>query len=264
MGELYIGGAGVARGYLNRPELTAERFIDDPFSEIPDARMYKSGDLARYREDGALEFFGRADDQVKVHGYRIELGEIEAVLAAHPGVKSCAVVAREDEPGTKRLVGYLVSKDGEALASAELRDFLNTSLPDYMVPTQFVVLDTLPLTPNGKVDRKALPAPSTWAAGGGKGGAPQTQTQKAIAEIWRDLLKVDDIGIDDDFFDLGGHSLAATALIQRLRSTFGVDLRLASLFDRPTIAGLSEAVDVLGLTAHGADSEATGREEFSF
>jgi amino acid adenylation domain-containing protein len=263
VGELYIGGAGVARGYLNRPELTAERFLDDPFSGELGARLYKSGDLARYREDGTLEFLGRADDQVKIHGYRIELGEIESALAAHPDVKSCAILVREDEPGTKRLVGYLVSKSGTAPASAELRAFLGESLPEYMVPAQFAVLDSLPLTHNGKVDRKALPAPSALMAGAGKGGAPKTQTQLKIAEIWGDLLKIDGIGIEDDFFDLGGHSLAATALIQRLRLTFGVEVKLASLFDRPTIAGLSEAVDILALTDLGADQEEGEREEFS-
>jgi amino acid adenylation domain-containing protein len=263
MGELYIGGAGVARGYLNRPELTAERFLDDPFSKVPGARLYKSGDLARYRLDGTLEYLGRADDQVKIHGYRIELGEIEAVLAAQPKVKSCVVLAREDEPGAKMLVGYLVSKEGDAPTVDELRAFLDERLPEYMVPAQFVVMDAFPLTPNGKVDRKALPAPSMKIAGGGRGGAPQTQTQKIIAEIWRDLLKVDGIGVDDDFFDLGGHSMAATALVQRLRKAFGVDVRLASLFDRPTIAGLSEVVNVLELTSREVDSGTTEREEFS-
>ncbi len=264
-GELYIGGAGVARGYLNRPELTAERFLNDPYSGAPGARLYKSGDLARYREDGTLCYLGRADDQVKIHGYRIELGEVEAALGAHPNVRSCSVLAREDEPGTKRLVGYLVPKDGEAPASAELRTFLHESLPEYMVPAYFVVLDTLPLTHNGKVDRQALPVPSVLMAGAGKGGAPKTETQRKIAEIWSDLLKADGIGLDDDFFDLGGHSLAATALIQRLRSTFGVTLRLANLFDRPTIAGLSEAVDILALTEGGAnpDSGSGETEEFT-
>lgn len=257
-GELYIGGAGVAHGYLNRPELTAERFLEDPFSSMPGARLYKSGDLARYREDGILEFLGRADDQVKIHGYRIELGEIEAALNAHPNVKSCAVLAREDEPGIKKLVGYLVPREGEAPAATELRAFLSESLPEYMVPAHFVVLDALPLTPNGKVDRRALPAPSI---GGGKGGAPQTPTQKIVAEFWRDLLKADDIGIEDDFFDLGGHSLAATALMQRIRSAFGVEMRLATLFDRPTIAGLSEAVDLLALT--DTQVEPGTREEFT-
>jgi acyl carrier protein len=265
VGELYIGGVGVARGYLNRPELTAERFIDDPFSGIPGARLYKSGDLARYRADGTLEYLGRADDQVKIHGYRIELGEIEAALNAHPNVKTCAVLAREDEPGAKRLVGYLVTKTGEAPDSMELRAFLSESLPEYMVPVQFAVLDTLPLTPNGKVDRQALPAPSALTAGGGKGGAPQTATQRKIAEIWSNLLTVDGIGIgvEDNFFDLGGHSLAATALIRRIRSAFGVEIRLASLFDRPTIAGLAEAVDLLALTDAGTDPGTGEREEFT-
>ncbi len=262
-GELYIGGAGVARGYLNRPELTAERFLDDPFSNVPGARLYKSGDLARYRTDGILEFLGRADDQVKVHGYRIELGEIEAALAAHPNVKSCAVIAREDEPGEKRLVGYVVSKRSEAPATVELRTFLNQSLPVYMIPPQIIILDALPLTPNGKVDRNALPAPSPLVIGSAKGGTPQTPTQRVIAEIWSDLLHAEGMGIDDDFFDLGGHSLAATALIQRLRSAFGVQVRLATLFDQPTIAGLSEAVDILVLTEGGTELETAGREEFT-
>jgi amino acid adenylation domain-containing protein len=263
VGELYIGGAGVARGYLNRPELTAGRFLDDPFSGAPGARLYKSGDLARYRQDGKLEFLGRADDQVKIHGYRIELGEVEAALAAHPNVKLCTVIAGEDGPGTKKLVGYLVPKNGAAPSTGELRAFLNESLPEYMVPAQFVVLDELPLTHNGKVDRKALPAPSAMTAAAGKGGAPKTQTQMKIAEVWSDLLKLDCIGIEDDFFDLGGHSLAATALIQRLRSVFGVEVRLASLFDRPTIAGLSEAVDILSLTDLGTNPAEDEREEFS-
>jgi amino acid adenylation domain-containing protein len=263
IGDLYIGGAGVARGYLNRPELTAERFLDDPFSGVAGARLYKSGDLARYREEGTLEFLGRADDQVKINGYRIELGEIEAALASHPAVKSCTVLAREDEPGTKRLAGYLVSKNDTAPASGELRAFLNESLPEYMVPVHFIVLDALPLTHNGKVDRTALPAPSALIAGTGKGGAPTTQTQIKIAAIWRELLKTDGIGIGDDFFDLGGHSLAATALIQRLRSAFGVEVRLAALFDQPTIAGLSDAVDILALTDPSLNLAIGEREEFS-
>jgi amino acid adenylation domain-containing protein len=260
MGELYIGGVGVARGYLNRPELTAERFLDDPFSAVPGARLYKSGDLARYRPDGILEFFGRADDQVKIHGYRIELGEIEAALSAHPDVKSCAVLAREDELGAKKLVAYLVVKSSREPATSELRAFLNESLPEYMVPAQFVVLDTLPLTSNGKIDRKALPAPSGETVAEGKGGPPRTQTQKKIVDIWHSLLRIGGIGIEDDFFDLGGHSLAATALMQKLRTTFGVELKLASLFDSPTVAGLAEVVDILALTDNAASG---GSEEFT-
>ncbi len=264
MGELYIGGAGVARGYLNRPELTAERFFPDPFSRVPGARLYKTGDLARYRTDGTLEYLGRADDQVKVHGYRIELGEIEATLAAQPKVKSCVVLAREDEPGNKLLVGYLVSRPGDVPSTDDLRAFLKERLPQYMVPARFVYLDTLPLTSNGKVDRKALPPPPKVTSGAGKGGAPLTKTARTIAAFWSELLKVEGIGIHDDFFDLGGDSLNATGLVARLRATFGVDLRLASLFDQPTIAGLSEVVDMLVLTTRRPDAQAGSaqREEF--
>jgi amino acid adenylation domain-containing protein len=265
MGELYIGGAGVGRGYLNRPELTAERFLADPFSQVPDARLYKSGDLARYRHDGIIEYLGRADDQVKVRGYRIELGEIEAALLAQPNVQACAVLAREDEPGDRRLVGYLVPRNGNAPNADDLRLALKETLPEYMVPSQFVVMDALPLTPNGKIDRKNLPAPARDTSGAGKGGAPKTETQKMVAAIWSEVLRVDGIGIDDDFFDLGGHSMTATALVQRLRAAFGVDLGLASLFERPTIAGLSEVVDMLVLTnrGSGSGSGSAPREEFN-
>jgi amino acid adenylation domain-containing protein len=264
MGELYIGGAGVARGYLNRPELTAERFLPDPFSGVPGARLYKTGDLARSRTDGTLEYLGRADDQVKIRGYRIELGEIEATLAAQPKVQSCAVLAREDEPGNKQLVGYLTSRDGDVPSTDDLRAFLKERLPEYMVPAQFVYLDALPLTPNGKVDRKALPPPSRATSGFGKGGASRTETAKAIAAIWSDLLKVDGIGIDDDFFDLGGNSMAAVGLVARIRVTFGVNLTFVTLFKRPTIAGLSEVIDMLVLTSRGLSSGAGSaqREEF--
>jgi len=263
MGELYIGGAGVGVGYLNRPELTAERFLLDPFSGVPGARLYKSGDLACYRTDGTLEYLGRADDQVKIRGYRIELGEIEATLAAQPKVQSCAVLAREDEPGNKQLVGYVISRDGTVPNTDELRALLRTSLPEHMVPAQFVFLDSLPLTPNGKVDRKALPPPSKETAG--KGGPPQTETAKAVAAIWSELLRVEGIGIQDDFFDLGGHSMTAAGLVARLRATFDVNLELANLFERPTIAGLSEVVDMLVLTngRFGSGSASAPREEFN-
>lgn len=265
MGELYIGGAGVARGYLNRPELSAERFLPDPFSSMPDARIYKTGDLARYRSDGILEYLGRADDQVKIRGYRIELGEIEATLAAQPNIQSCAVIAHEDEPGKKFLVAYVISRAGDVPGTDVLRAFLRERLPEHMVPAQFVYLEALPLTPNGKLDRKALPAPSRVTSGTGKGGAPRTKTEKAIATIWSELLEMDGIGIDDDFFDLGADSLTATGLVAQLRATFGVDLSLASLFERPTIAGVSEVIDVVALTSRGSDAQAgsTEREEFN-
>jgi amino acid adenylation domain-containing protein len=262
MGELYIGGFGVGLGYLNRPELTAERFLPDRFSGASGARLYKSGDLARYSSDGTLEYLGRADDQVKIHGYRIELGEIEATLAAEPTVQICAVLAREDEPGNKQLVGYVVSRNDAVPDTDQLRDFLIERLPEYMVPPRFVFLDSLPLTPNGKVDRKALPAPPQAIVGAG--GLPQTETEKAVAAIWSELLRMDGIGVEDDFFDLGGQSMTAVGLVARLRDAFDVNIELAVLFERPTIAGLSEAIDVLVLTSHAVASKSSSgaREEF--
>lgn len=265
IGELYIGGAGVARGYLNRPELTAERFLADRFSRTPGARLYKTGDLARYRKDGTLEYLGRADDQVKIRGFRVELGEIEAALARHRQVQSCAVVAREDEPGKKALVAYVVPRDGETPRSHELRSVLKDTLPEYMVPAQFVFLEALPLTPNGKVDRKGLPAPASERFAPGTGGAPRSKSEETVAAIWTELLKLNAIGIDDDFFDLGADSLTATALVAKLRGIFGIELSLASLFERPTIAGISEIIDVLALArrAPEAQEDAGQREEFT-
>ncbi len=263
-GELYIGGAGVARGYLNRPELTAERFLPDRFSGVDGARLYKTGDLARIRPDGVFEYLGRADDQVKIRGYRIELGEIEAALAGHPDVQSCAVMAREDEPGDRQLVAYLVARSGVRPDMDNVRTFLKERLPDYMVPAHCVVQDSLPLTPNGKIDRKALPLPSMETRNVRIGEAPRTETEKTIAAIWIELMRVDAMGIHDDFFDVGGHSMTATALVGRLRTAFGVDIGLASLFERPTIAGLSEIVDTFVLTSGGTRAAAGSaqREEF--
>jgi len=265
VGELYIGGVGVARGYLNRPELTKERFVPDPFSGIPGAVIYKTGDLARYRPDAVIEYLGRNDDQLKIRGYRIEPGEIEGALAGYPSVEASAVIAREDEPGKKLLVAYVVSRGGDAPGADVLRSFLRASLPDHMIPSQFVYLDALPLTRNGKVDRKALPAPSRESLGVGKGGGAQTATEKAVAAIWTELLKVDEIGKHDDFFDLGADSLTATSLVAHLHETFGVDLSLASLFEQPTIAGIAEMIDLLVLTSRRSDVqiEATEREEFN-
>jgi amino acid adenylation domain-containing protein len=259
IGELFIGGAGVGLGYLNRPDLTAERFVPDQFSAGV-AKLYKSGDLARYRPDGILEYLGRADDQVKIRGYRIELGEIEAALTAAPGVQSCAVLAREDDPGNKQLVAYVVAP-GNGLPAAELQTFLGKTLPEYMVPVHFVFLDELPLTPNGKVNRKALPAPEK--ANTGAGGPPRTETEKSVAAIWSELLNVEGVGIEDDFFDLGGQSMTAVGLVARLRAAFDLNIELAMLFERPTISGLAEAIDVLVLTSHSVSSPSSeAREEF--
>jgi acyl-coenzyme A synthetase/AMP-(fatty) acid ligase/acyl carrier protein len=272
MGELYIGGIGVARGYLNRPELTAARFLPDPFRPAPGAQIYRTGDLARCRADGILEYLGRADDQVKVHGYRIELGEIEAALASHPQVQSCAVLARADPAGHKQLVGYLVCHHATSPDVDDLKTFLATRLPDYMIPCHYIALAALPLTRNGKVDKANLP-PLVKPTRAIKGRLPQTATEMAVAALWQELLGpelrgADAIGVDDDLFDLGGRSMTATVLVSRLNTRFGIQLRLASLFEQPTIAGLAEVVDLLVLTqtksapTGSAVGSAVVREEF--
>jgi amino acid adenylation domain-containing protein len=240
-GELYIGGIGVARGYLNRPELTAERFLPDPFSPERGGRLYKTGDRCRYREDGALEFLGRIDDQVKLRGYRIELGEIESALAASSDVQSCAVAARGDSPSTMQLVGYVVPRRNQSPTPESLQRFLKQTLPEFMVPAQFVMLQALPLTPNGKLDRKALAAATPEPSSNGAGFiGPRTRTESEIAAIWSELLGLERVGIHDDFFELGGHSLMAVRAVSKMREVFGVDLPLATLLQTSTIAGLAE------------------------
>ena len=240
-GHMHIGGVGLARGYLNRPELTAEKFIPDPFSAEPGARLYKTGDLARYLPDGNIEFLGRGDHQVKIRGFRIELGEIEAALGQHPAVRKVVVLAREDAPGEKRLVAYVVA---EATAD-ELRRFLKDKLPDHMVPGVFVPLDALPLLSNGKIDRRALPAPDRTRPGLDKAyAAPRTPTEELLAEIWAQVLDIERVGIHDNFFDLGGHSLLATQAASRMREAFKVEIPLRRLFEVPTVAGLAESIEV--------------------
>lgn len=244
MGELYIGGTGVARGYLNRPELTQERFLPDPFSGRLGARLYKTGDLARYRSDGILEYLGRVDNQVKVRGYRIELGEIEATLAGQPQVQSCTVVVREDAPGNKQLVGYVVPRKGESPAAGEMRRLLKERLPDYMVPVQFVFLESFPLTQNGKVDRKALPAPTYEDTSVAQDNvAPRTETEQALSKIWTDLLKLDRIGVHDDVFELGATSLMVLGAVTRIRSVVGVVIEMHVFFENPTVAQMAGALD---------------------
>jgi amino acid adenylation domain-containing protein len=252
IGELYIGGAGVARGYLNRPELTREKFIADPFSRRAGARLYKSGDLARERADGTLEFLGRIDDQVKVRGYRIELGEIEAALASHPAVQSCAVLAREDTPGNKQLVGYAVAqREMERPRTEDLRAFLAQRLPDYMVPAHLIFLESLPLTQNGKVDRGALPAPSLAAAAapGGNLVAPRNEVESVIAAIWADALRLNGISVDADFFELGGQSLLAIQVLSKINERFGVDLLPQAFLENSTVAALAALVSEEAATA---------------
>jgi amino acid adenylation domain-containing protein len=235
VGEIHIGGAGVARGYLNRPELTAARFLADPFAAEPDARMYRTGDLARYLPDGNVEFLGREDFQVKIRGFRIELGEIEARLSSYALVREAVVLAREDEPGEKRLVGYYTSANGESIAAEALRVHLRSALPEYMVPAAFVRLDAFALTPNGKLDRKALPAPDDAAYAARSYEAPAGEVETRLARIWAELLKLDRVGRHDNFFELGGHSLVALRMVAQVRSTFGVEIGVAALFAAPTI-----------------------------
>jgi amino acid adenylation domain-containing protein len=248
-GQLYIGGVSLARGYLNRPELTAEKFVPNPFSDEPGARLYKTGDLARYLPDGNIEFLGRADHQVKIRGFRIELGEIEAALDQHPSVREAVVLAREDMPAEKRLVAYVVAEQEPVPTTADLRSFLKEKLPEHMVPAVFVALDALPLLPNGKVDRRALPAPDRTRPELEKAFvAPRTPTEELLSAIWAQVLDIERVGIHDNFFDLGGHSLLATQVVSRIREFFQVELPLRRLFEFPTVAGLAESIEA----AHSA------------
>jgi len=263
-----VGGAQVARGYLGRPAATAERFVPDPFSGVPGARLYRTGDRARWRTEttsaevrecesaldpregqrtpalshsrtGVLEYLGRLDTQVKVRGFRIELGEIEARLTEHPEVREAVVLAREDVPGERRLVAYVTG----AVEADALRAHLRQSLPEHMVPAAYVYLEALPLTPNGKLDRKALPAPEL-ASAEDRYVAPRTPTEEALAGIWAEVLRLERVGATESFFDLGGHSLLATRVVSRVRELFGVELPLRAIFEAPTLAEMAGRVDV--------------------
>jgi acyl carrier protein len=242
-GELHIGGAGVGRGYLNRPDLTAEKFIPNPFSSEAGSRLYKTGDLARYLPDGNIEFLGRLDHQVKIRGFRIELGEIEAVLGQHPAIRETIVLAREDKPGDQRLVAYVVLIELLTSPSNDLRSFLKQQLPDYMIPSVFVFLDALPRTSNGKANPRALPAPEHNRPDLEVGYvSPRTPIEKSLAGIWAEVLNVENVGIHDNFFELGGHSLLATQVIARMRQTLEVEVQLRAMFTTPTIAGMAAVI----------------------
>lgn len=244
-GELYIGGDGVALGYLNRAELTAQRFTADPFSTKPGALLYGSGDLARWREDGNIEFLGRNDQQIKLRGYRIELGEIEALLSRHPRVKEAVVVVGQDATANKCLVAYVVPSSSEALSAAELREYLLAELPEHMAPSATVVLERLPLTANGKLDRRALPAPTIDAYMSRAYEPPRGDTEELIAKVWQELLRLERVGRNDAFFELGGHSLLAMQVMVRLRSLLGIELSINTLFEFPTLRELAAQVELL-------------------
>jgi acyl carrier protein len=239
-GELYIGGEAIARGYLDRPAFTAERFLPDPFAAIPGDRMYRTGDLVRFLRGGDIEFLGRIDNQVKIRGYRIELGEIEVALAAHSAVREAAVTLHEDVSGEKRLVAYVVPREGATPADGGLKAFLRDRLPGYMVPSSLLVLEELPLTPNGKVDRRALPPPPSPRPERGEGfEAPRSDAERAIAGIWRDVLRLDRIGVHDNFFDLGGHSMLLVQAHSRLQKRFGTEISIIDMFKYPTVSSLA-------------------------
>ena len=243
-GEVFIGGDGVARGYRNRPDLTAQRFIANPFHDNSDDRLYRTGDLARELPDGQFAFLGRVDDQIKISGYRIEPEQIVRALEAHASIETSAVTARDDAQSSKKLVAYIVPKRRAKLNGSELRGFLERRLPPYMVPVIFVCLERLPLTANGKIDRSALPAPgSSNILGENTASDARNPVEERLARILGRLLGVDSVGVEDNFFNLGGHSLLATQLIARIRDEFRVDLGLRTVFDTPTVAGLAAKIE---------------------
>lgn len=255
VGEIYVGGHGLARGYLNRPGLTAERFVADPFLDEPGARLYQSGDLARRRPDGSLDYVGRSDHQVKVRGFRIELGEIESALLKHPEVREAVVLPKDYGADDRRLIAYFVPRNGETPRTSELRRWLKPRLPEYMIPSAYVPLDALPLTVHGKLDRGALPEPDPHAGDpGGSHLTPRTAVEEVVAGVWAEVLGRESVGVRDDFFELGGHSLLATQVVSRLRAALGFEVPLRALFESPTVSGLAERIEE---ARRSDDTEAT-------
>jgi acyl carrier protein len=244
--------------------MTAERFIPNPFRSISSGRLYRTGDLGRYLPDGNIEFLGRLDHQVKIRGFRIELGEIEAMLGEHEAVRQCVVMAREDTPGDKRLVAYMVPEGNQTPSIGAMRQYLKEKLPEYMVPSAFVILESLPLTPNGKIDRKALPAPAGGRPPEMDYVAPRSDIEKTLAGLWAEILALEAVSIHDNFFELGGHSLLATQLISRIRRTFGVEASLHRLFETPTVAAFADYIETIRWTSEelgSAEALGSSREE---
>jgi hypothetical protein len=252
-GEIYIGGMGVARGYLNRAELTAERFIPEPFSGDPHSRMYKTGDLGKWRSDETIEYLGRNDHQVKIRGFRIELGEIEAQLARHEQIKEAVVIACDGVGGEKRLVAYVVARDEQAsdapLSAEALHAYLATKLPEYMVPGVFVELAALPLSPSGKLDKNALPSPEGHS--GDAYLAPRTPTEEFLAEIWAEVLELDRVGVHDNFFELGGHSMLTMQVVAKIFERTQINLSLWTVFQSPTVASMATYLAGVGTRSDG-------------
>jgi amino acid adenylation domain-containing protein len=262
LGEIYVAGGGLSRGYLNQPGLTAERFVPNPFTDEPGARLYRTGDLGRHLPDGNIEFVGRTDQQVKIRGLRVELSEIESVLNRYADVRQAVVIAREDVPGEKRLIAYVVADGSGDAATTDLRRFISEKLPDYMVPAVFIFLEALPMTPSGKVDRLGLPAPNQSMRNlGAVFVAPRTVVEDALAQIWSEMLGLEQVGVHDDFFDLGGHSLLATQITSKVLKTLQVELPVRSFFEVPTIAGLACLIETIGWTRQGQSIESKGERE---
>jgi acyl carrier protein len=239
-GEIYIGGAGVGRGYRNRADLTVERFVADPFS-AGNGRLYRTGDLARRLSNGEVAFLGRIDDQIKIRGYRIELGEINSVLNQQPSVQASVVIARDDVPGEKRLVAYIVPVNGSQRDEQVLREAIRQRLPDYMEPSAFVWMESLPLTANGKIDRAALPSPNIDKSAEFVG--PRTPVEETLANIIKEVLKISRVGVHDDFFHLGAHSLLGAQIVAQVQRVFGAELKLLDVFNAPTVAELSVKIE---------------------
>jgi Phosphopantetheine attachment site/AMP-binding enzyme/AMP-binding enzyme C-terminal domain len=265
-GDLYIGGDGLALRYRNLPKLTAERFLPHPFERGGNRRVYKTGDIARYRESGDIEYLGRSDQQVKLRGFRIETAEIEAVLTTHPELRHVVVDAREDAAGDKRLIAWYVPAHEQALSAAELRDHLKQKLPDYMIPALFVAMPTLPTTPNGKVDRKALSEPGQEQGRSAIYLAPRTEWEQTLVRLWQEILNVPKLGIHENFFELGGHSLKATAFLARLQRETGVRLGLIDVFRYPSVAALAanclaEGSDRASIDSHAEEAGSVSKAD---